>query len=287
MDSFNMLSNQLTALQNADNNSYNRFRQTQADATAASDKNLERDLSTLGQYSQNYAKEINNRKATPDKSDDYLIPYLETARNDKVNAQNAASATSAEKAAADAQKQSNWEKEYKLDAANTYSTIANRGASGSTTSKDITTMGTPEQLSLFSGMMDTFAGNGVSQTYKGTDGIQKAATYVALHEVDLTQKLGKPLYDRMLAQLKSADTITGQPKTDTTSETKYSYKTDPEFVSNLAGVNANPATAVQDVTNNAAQLIEDYTYDGYKELLARAKAIQSGSSTDGITLGKP
>jgi bisphosphoglycerate-dependent phosphoglycerate mutase len=72
-------------------------------------------------------------------------------------------------------------------------------------------MGTPEQLKLFSGMMDTFAGNGISQTYKGADGIQKAAAYVALHEVDLTQKLGKPLYDRMLAQLKSADTITGQP----------------------------------------------------------------------------
>jgi hypothetical protein len=76
-------------------------------------------------------------------------------------------------------------------------------------------MGTPEQLSLYSGMMDTFGGNGVSQTYKGTDGIQKAAQYVAMHDVELIQKLGKPLYDRMLAQLRSVDTIVGQPKAPT------------------------------------------------------------------------
>jgi hypothetical protein len=215
MDSFNMLASQLTSLQNADNNNYTRFRNTQADATALEDRNLQRDLSTLGQYSPDYAKEINRRKATPDKSDDYLIPYLTAARNEKVATLDATAKTDAEKAAADDLAQSNWEKTHKLDAANTYSTIANRGTSGSSTSKDITTMGTPEQLSLYSGMMDTFGGNGVSQTYKGTDGIQKAAQYVAMHDVELIQKLGKPLYDRMLAQLRSVDTIVGQPKAPT------------------------------------------------------------------------
>ena len=217
MDSFNMLASQLTSLQNADNNNYNRFRNTQADAVAAEDRSLQRDLSTLGQYSPNYAKEINNREATPDTSDDYLIPHLRTARNDKVATQNAAKAEADAKAEQTAYDRNQDTLKNNREERNTNSLINNRGRSGTgSTSNDINSLGTPEQVKKYSDLMNQFSGNGLGDTYKGADGIQKAAAYVALNEVRLTNYLGgnKPLYDRMLAQLKSADTITGQPKTE-------------------------------------------------------------------------
>jgi len=282
MDSFNMLASQLTSLQNADNNNYNRFRNTQADAVAAEDRILQRDLSTLGQYSQDYAKEVNRRTATPDKSDDYLIPYLNAARNEKVAKRDSDALAKSEKDAAAAQEQANWEKEYKLDAANTYSTIANRGTSGSSTSKDINTLGTPEQVKKYSDLMNQFSGNGLGDTYKGADGIQKAAAYVALNEVKLTNYLGgnKALYDRMLAQLKSADTITGQPKTDTTKATT-SYKTDSRYVSSLVDAK-NGSFSLADIQASQEDIEATLGPDAYENLLDAAIAYKTKSS--GLTI---
>jgi hypothetical protein len=91
----------------------------------------------------------------------------------------------------------------------------------------------------------------------------------------------------MLAQLKSADTITGQPKTEKATSDAYNYKTDPDFVANIAGINANPTTALQNVKNNSAQLIQDYGWDGYQALLAAAKGGSPSASSNGVTLGQP
>lgn len=44
----------------------------------------QRELDTLGQYSNDYQAEINRRQATPDTSDDWLIPYLTEARMGKI-----------------------------------------------------------------------------------------------------------------------------------------------------------------------------------------------------------
>jgi hypothetical protein len=54
----------------------------------------------------------------------------------------------------------------------------------------------------------------------------------------------------------------------------FNYKTDPDFQANIANINANPTTAVEWVTKNAQQLINDYTYDGYLELLQQAQAAE-------------
>jgi hypothetical protein len=44
----------------------------------------QRELQTIGQYSNDFQAEINRRRATPDTADDYLIPYLASARQDKI-----------------------------------------------------------------------------------------------------------------------------------------------------------------------------------------------------------
>jgi hypothetical protein len=60
------------------------------------DTELQRQLDTLGQYSNDFAREIQNRQATPDTADDALIPYLTAARNAKVAAQQSAQNESAQ-----------------------------------------------------------------------------------------------------------------------------------------------------------------------------------------------
>lgn len=64
--------------------------------TAREEKAFEKQLDTIGQYSGDYQAEINRREATPDTADDELIPYLKTARQDKIAAQAAAEGKAAE-----------------------------------------------------------------------------------------------------------------------------------------------------------------------------------------------
>jgi hypothetical protein len=45
----------------------------------------QRELDTLGQYSNDFQAEINRRQATPDTADDWLIPYLTEARQGKIS----------------------------------------------------------------------------------------------------------------------------------------------------------------------------------------------------------
>jgi hypothetical protein len=47
----------------------------------------QRELDTLGQYQGDFQSEINRRQATPDPSDDWLIPYLQAARQQKIQSQ--------------------------------------------------------------------------------------------------------------------------------------------------------------------------------------------------------
>lgn len=46
--------------------------------------NRQMELDTLTRYSNDYQAEINRRQSTPDTTDDWLIPYLQTARQDKI-----------------------------------------------------------------------------------------------------------------------------------------------------------------------------------------------------------
>jgi hypothetical protein len=63
-----------------------------AKQTAADTAAKQTALDTIGQYSNDYQAEINRRTETPDTSDDWLIPYLRSARQDKINGQTQAAA---------------------------------------------------------------------------------------------------------------------------------------------------------------------------------------------------
>jgi len=206
MDSFNMLASQLTSLQNADNNNYTRFRNTQADATALEDRNLQRDLSTLGQYSPNYAKEINRRTATPDKSDDYLIPYLRTARNDKVATQNAAKAEADAKAEQTAYDRGQDKIKNDNDTRNTNSLINNRGSSGAT-SKTIESMGTPQQVNEYYATLNSYVSGTV-----GTASPEAASKAALANKGNLVKLMGEKLTNQLLSDLKGNASTVGEPK---------------------------------------------------------------------------
>ena len=65
---------------------------------------------------------------------------------------------------------------------------------------------------------------------------------------------------------------TEQKKAEQNKEEPYSYKTDPDFSSEIAYINANPVQAYEEIQSIAQDLIAKYGYEGYQELLKVAKA---------------
>jgi hypothetical protein len=93
-----MMQNLLQAQQTQDQRDYNQFltaddrafqaqqQETTLGRTEA-DRAKQIELDTIGQYQGDYQSEINRRQATPDPSDDWLIPYLQAARQQKIQSQ--------------------------------------------------------------------------------------------------------------------------------------------------------------------------------------------------------
>jgi len=63
--------------------------------TEIADAALQKKLDTINQHSNNFAAEIQRIQATPDTDDDALIPYLQSARQMKIAAQESAKSTQA------------------------------------------------------------------------------------------------------------------------------------------------------------------------------------------------
>jgi hypothetical protein len=59
---------------------------------------------------------------------------------------------------------------------------------------------------------------------------------------------------------------------------KVSYKDDPSFADDIAYINSNKEQAYDELVANSKAFIDQYGYDGYKELLRVAKP--SASETD-------
>jgi hypothetical protein len=70
--------------------------QAQATEREVSDAALQRQIDSIAQYGNDYAKEINNRTNSADTADDALIPYLTIARNAKIAAQQSAQSENAQ-----------------------------------------------------------------------------------------------------------------------------------------------------------------------------------------------
>lgn len=77
----NNLYNQLSTLQGLENTAYNRHRDTISDFT-----------DTMGQFSNDFQAQINVLENDGDTSNDWQIPYLNQARNEKIASMNAAAA---------------------------------------------------------------------------------------------------------------------------------------------------------------------------------------------------
>ena len=75
------------AIQNAKTNILNNYQTNTANALANQKSEY---ANTIGAYSNDYQQEINNVMNNNDPSDDWKIPYLQAARNEKIAAQEAA-----------------------------------------------------------------------------------------------------------------------------------------------------------------------------------------------------
>jgi hypothetical protein len=71
----------------ADNRAYQESQQQASLGRAEADRARQMELDTIGQYQGDYQAEINRRQATPDTADDWLIPYLQQARQQKIQSQ--------------------------------------------------------------------------------------------------------------------------------------------------------------------------------------------------------
>jgi hypothetical protein len=84
--------------------------------------------------------------------------------------------------------------------------------------------------------------------------------------------------------LKSADTITGQPKTDTT-KTTTSYKTDSRYVSSLVDAK-NGSFSLADIQASQEDIEATLGPDAYENLLDAAIAYKTkpASTSSGLTI---
>lgn len=71
-----------------DDRTYNEKIRADELARNTLDQQKQSELDTLSRYSGNYQSEINRRQQTTDTADDWLIPYLETARQEKISVGN-------------------------------------------------------------------------------------------------------------------------------------------------------------------------------------------------------
>jgi murein DD-endopeptidase MepM/ murein hydrolase activator NlpD len=259
---------QLEALQGVDNTSYGRYRDTISDTRAAEERNLQRELATLGQYSKDYAAEANRRQATPDASDDYLIPYLRAASNEKAAALEAAKAKAEQEA-----------REYGLEERYTNAQIENMradnaraAANAAKGSTGIESMGTPTQVGNYYYLLNVYAND-----EKFRDKPLDAYNWLVSHAQDIVAQVGPKLYKQLVSDVNNMMKVN---KTYGEKPEKYNFESDAGFQADLAGIYSHKDTALQIVESNVDKLIEKYGVDGYNALLTAARAVAPKQSTN-------
>lgn len=180
-------------------------------------------LDTIGRFNDNYQAEIDRVQGDNDTTNDWQVPYLQAARQQKIQAQ-------AEQQAAQMAAASEEEKQQYKNALDLWKTYG---------------QATPEIAAIL----------GVPQGARTADyDIDKLNNAVSQQNADTAQQ--------------KAD----QAETEQNKEEPYSYKTDSDFSSEIAYINANPVQAYEEIQSIAQDLIAKYGYEGYQELLKVAKA---------------
>jgi len=204
---YNNIINQLEALQGADNTGYNRFRDTTSDTQKAEEKKISDYLSTIGQYSDNYQARINVVENDNDPTNDYESPLLKAKRQEKIAAQEAAKAEAEQLAYEREVEQAKLTNDTKLTNAqisNYAADNARQAASGGSSTTDITSLGTPQQLNYFNNAFNYLLEK------NGDDGY-KAYQQLLRESKDYNASMGGKLYTELGKQLQAYGKSQGTP----------------------------------------------------------------------------
>jgi peptidoglycan hydrolase-like protein with peptidoglycan-binding domain len=208
--------NQLQELQGMSTTGYNRNRDliddtrynTELQMTQA-DKAKQDYLSTIGQFAENYQLEYNKVRDDGDPSNDWQLPFIQTARQDKIAGLN----TAKTKAEQEAYERDMEAKKFGLDERQTNAQIENlradnaRQASAAAEKKastDAFSSATPEQLNYFNNAFTYLL------EQNGRDGY-KAYQQLLRESKDYNASMGPKLYNELGKQLQAYGKSQGTP----------------------------------------------------------------------------
>ena len=103
--------------------------------------------------------------------------------------------------------------------------------------------------------------------------VKEAAASRGLDWASLDQRKKEQVADEAFRQ-KQLDLQQAQFDAEQSAPADYDYKTDPSFSEDISWINGNPGQAVTEIRSNAQDLIAQYGYSGYQELLKAAEAAQ-------------
>jgi hypothetical protein len=281
--------------QNTMNNILGQLRELQGLSNTAYERNMEaRDderqqfVDTIGQYSRDFTAEMNRIKANiakGDRSEEWKLPYLGAAVQEKLAGMAKAKAEADETAYERAMEL--WkingivtsDEQARIlgvpkgsktaDYANILADNARAAGGGSKIpnfkTASINTLGNPQQVQSYVNLMNTLAG----------DNKRTAAekyNYILNHPQNFLAKgsltpLSEGLYNRLLSELEKD--ATGGP--DTGEMSPSAYKSNPDYAEDLTYAIQNPGEeTISELKSRAQEFIEKYGPDGYKSLLSAA-----------------
>lgn len=223
------LANQLSMLQGLDATNYSRGRDALSDARTAEETERQRYIDTIGQFYENYQAEYNKIRDDGDPSNDWQLPIIAAARQEKMQGQNAASSAAQGKAYENAL--ALWKtlgtatpeianilgvpvnaktSDYNIDLISADIAKMNAATSrmnANTSAQkvaDLTTLGTPEQLNYFNNAFNYLLEK------NGGDGY-KAYQQLLRESKDYNASMGTKLYAELGKQLQAYGKSQGTP----------------------------------------------------------------------------
>lgn len=226
------LAQQLSVLQGLDASNYSRGRDALADARTAEETERQRYIDTVGQFYENYQAEYNKIRDDGDPSNDWKLPIIAAARQEKIQTQNSSTAAAQGKAYENAL--ALWKtlgtatpeiaktlgvpvnaktSDYNIDLisadiakmnASTSRMNADTAAANASSSKtkaaDIDKMGTPEQISNYWQLRDSYLGGG-GGTYANKP--YEAYNWLLSHRQDNVDHVGEKLYNQLISDVEN------------------------------------------------------------------------------------
>ncbi|MFW9968613.1 MAG: hypothetical protein ACFFDF_00335 [Candidatus Odinarchaeota archaeon] len=312
------LYNQLQALQGLESQAYGRYQTEQELARQQEQQNLQRQLTTLGQYGQDYQAEIDRRLATPDTADDELIPYLRAASQEQMAGLQQQEIGTVGQYAQDYQAEINRRlatPDTEDDKLIPYLRMARQQKIAGLQQQEIGTIGqyaqdyqaeinrrleTPDKqddklipyLKMARQQKIAQLAQGEQETQLAQQKAQQAQqeqAYKLLQQIgyatpEIAQALGIP-EGTTTTQYQQTQYNIEKPYYAPQRQTANAYLTDPSFAEEINFINQNPDTALTEIQNNSDALIAKYGVNGYDDLVKRATPQQEKgiSSTDYLT----